>query len=172
MWGATNNSLIPQSIDEGFNSRTPCGVRPTSRISSSHCSRFQFTHPVWGATRLGYATEDANRGFNSRTPCGVRPRTAQRKAQQAHVSIHAPRVGCDWDFATLLNASLVSIHAPRVGCDLRPDNFASAEIKFQFTHPVWGATDEAFGYVPRYDVSIHAPRVGCDAMECHQTALV
>ena len=80
---------------QSFNSRTPCGVRPRSRLIlmgagavSIHAPRvgcdkmfflrftremmFQFTHPVWGATphfsALGY---------------------------QEIVSIHAPRVGCD-----------------------------------------------------------------------------
>ena len=55
-----------------FNSRTPCGVRPTIALHSSEIRMFQFTHPVWGAT-----------------PCGT------CYACQSNVSIHAPRVGCD-----------------------------------------------------------------------------
>ena len=56
---------------------------------------FQFTHPVWGAT------------------LGV-PRIAV-----------APRV---------------SIHAPRVGCDYVRGAEPQRQCRFQFTHPVWGAT--------------------------------
>ena len=35
---------------------------------------------------------------------------------------------------------------------------------FQFTHPVWGATDGRKQNDRRFYVSIHAPRVGCDGM--------
>ena len=35
----------------------------------------------------------------------------------------------------------VSIHAPRVGCDSLPRVDPQRVRKFQFTHPVWGATD-------------------------------
>ena len=33
---------------------------------------------------------------------------------------------------------------------------------FQFTHPVWGATEQWQRTLYMQDVSIHAPRVGCD----------
>ena len=59
-----------------FNSRTPCGVRPVRRCWSSFFSWFQFTHPVWGATPL------------------VLPLVVILR-----VSIHAPRVGCDFSIA-------------------------------------------------------------------------
>ena len=59
-----------------------------------------------------------------------------------HISIHAPRVGCD-----------------RVLCHIDLQTFA-----FQSTHPVWGATfacsSAAMLTLP---ISIHAPRVGCDS---------
>ncbi len=56
----------------GFNSRTPCGVRPHIFPLSVIKKLFQFTHPVWGAT---YALEIS--------------------LSTLAVSIHAPRVGCD-----------------------------------------------------------------------------
>ena len=34
--------------------------------------------------------------------------------------------------------------------------------KFQFTHPVWGATVVIDQFLASVAVSIHAPRVGCD----------
>ena len=78
-----------------FNSRTPCGVRPSFCLSTApgrgvsiHAPRagcdpkkalpplylqtFQFTHPVRGATWCHLAITCQVIGFNSRTPCGVR----------------------------------------------------------------------------------------------------
>ena len=99
-----------------FNSRTPCGVRPSSHVSSSQRLSFQFTHPVWGATVI-----------------------EELLCRGADVSIHAPRVGRDYEGVYTGGAVAVSIHAPRVGRD--------GEVAF-------------FGLYPK--VSIHAPRVGCD----------
>ena len=101
-------------------------------------------------------------GFNSRTPCGVRLIDSIDETHPAKVSIHAPRVGCDRHVRTPRSRSSVSIHAPRVGCDasyaswtagqprfnsrtpcgVRPPHPTALLIpqKFQFTHPVWGAT--------------------------------
>ena len=56
---------------------------------------FQFTHPVWGATRIN---------------------------------------------VTIRGSKTVSIHAPRVGCDYKMLMKILSIQKFQFTHPVWGAT--------------------------------
>ena len=39
-----------------FNSRTPCGVRPNKRRTSTNNRGFQFTHPVWGATAMPKGT--------------------------------------------------------------------------------------------------------------------
>ena len=100
------------------------------------------------------------------------------------VSIHAPRVGCDYARQRLQRYGYVSIHAPRVGCDAALSSGQLWQIKFQFTHPVWGATGcrlavgARAGFNSRtpcgvrpdslgvdlwfFIVSIHAPRVGCD----------
>ena len=123
-----------------FNSRTPCGVRPHDLHAPIHREMFQFTHPVWGATSsMGWVMISEG------------------------VSIHAPRVGCDFGIILLsvnpirFNSRTpcgvrqpyrsrahtykrVSIHAPRVGCDYNPRRTGLC-------------LDE---------VSIHAPRVGCD----------
>ena len=118
MWGATEHIALASEEPSGFNSRTPCGVRPHEARKimgeeqvSIHAPRvgcdiiipphimmrslFQFTHPVWGATISMLSNVQMNSGFNSRTPCGVRP--------------------------------LV------LPCALWYE-------MFQFTHPVWGAT--------------------------------
>ena len=78
---------------------------------------FQFTHPVWGATV--WSTSETLRTY---------------------VSIHAPRVGCDVSVFFVLAVSMC--FNSRTPCGVRPDTggAGSAEQKFQFTHPVWGAT--------------------------------
>ena len=79
---------------------------------------FQFTHPAWGATFRQHFW----------------------KPRDKHVSIHAPRVGCDFRRA------------------VRAQEF----LEFQFTHPAWGATGVSYRRASAESVSIHAPRVGCD----------
>ena len=148
-------------------------------------AEFQSTHPVWGATPS--------------CPC----------IQPLHrISIHAPRVGCDLPLSPQIQAGQISIHAPRVGCDqanqvtfrelvdFNPrtpcgvrhvtvyDGFVRVKfqsthpvwgatrirresvgrLQFQSTHPVWGATGEAFQSGDTLGISIHAPRVGCDGI--------
>ena len=79
--------------------------------------KFQFTHPGRGAT------------LDTSLCCSV-----------VHVSIHAPREGCDRLALRVVEGIVVSIHAPREGCDVY-----------------------LFGYSPPNSVvSIHAPREGCD----------
>ena len=62
------------------------------------------------------------------------------------VSIHAPRVGCDREPTGVYEEELfVSIHAPRLGCDIPDPQEGGRFFKFQFTHPVWGATKRCCG---------------------------
>ena len=67
------------------------------------------------------------------------------------VSIHAPRVGCDSASSTDTINQHVSIHAPRVGCDGQIITRAGFRSKFQFTHPVWGATPARLADYARTD---------------------
>ena len=168
-----------------FNSRTPGGVRPYSLRRYPKQIRFQFTHPGRGATPKETTVAYKARSFNSRTPGGVRREERHdsngthrfqfthpgRGATEhilicevgGHVSIHAPREGCDFLRLTLSSDNLVSIHAPREGCDqsgLLTDNrdvsfnsrtpggvrpkwvksITTEAVVFQFTHPGRGAT--------------------------------
>ena len=167
---------------------------------------FQSTHPARGATHEEKNDAILLNSFNPRTPGGVRLYLSNKRAIPCTVSIHAPRVGCDtqtglsnyWNrvsihaprvgcdagTAVITSITEVSIHAPRVGCDVAYINLRRNRIKFQSTHPGWGATVKSFVITPflcfnprtpggvRPDiqrqqariiqVSIHAPRVGCD----------
>ena len=100
--------------------------------------------------------------FNPRTPGGVRLDQHLRVATQLHVSIHAPREGCDTDLVDLLDDSEVSIHAPREGCDKRYERALPRQKSFNSRTPGgvrhWGTCILR----PRILVSIHAPREGCD----------
>ena len=130
----------PRSHPPCFNSRTPGGVRLLRVLAIISCHMFQFTHPGRGATTHVHPGE-----------------------RLRHVSIHAPREGCDCAShtrqsslscfnsrtpggvrlgrATLLRPKNgVSIHAPREGCDLTNYLSPLAFNKFQFTHPGRGAT--------------------------------
>ena len=56
------------------------------------------------------------------------------------ISIHAPRVGCDFH-AILTNTNYIDFN-PRTPCGVRRrrGKIKSFAKKFQSTHPVWGAT--------------------------------
>ena len=107
-----------QPLVVSFNPRTPGGVRPDtapmplteSKVSihaprvgcdasaNSGCSciqRFQSTHPGWGATGDGVTTIEGTKWFQSTHPGWGATRGASTPLMYPHVSIHAPRVGCD-----------------------------------------------------------------------------
>ena len=80
--------------------------------------------------------------FNPRTPGRVRHVEKIIVDNERVISIHAPRVGCDYPYLRRFGERIsISIHAPRVGCD-----------------------DSEFSYEVDIDISIHAPRVGCDTV--------
>ena len=85
----------------------------TSTLVSIHAPRV-------GCDYLICTSCNQHASFNSRTPCGVRPRYLSPGTTSWHVSIHAPRVGCDDT----------------------PYYLTMLYLSFQFTHPVWGATEE------------------------------
>ncbi|KDU79501.1 hypothetical protein HMPREF1121_00237 [Porphyromonas sp. KLE 1280] len=102
--------------------------------------QFQFTHPGRGAT---LARRD-------------------RQGQGAHVSIHAPREGCD--FGVVMDAvygGMFQFTHPGRGATLSRAR-RSVPSPFQFTHPGRGATQHGILEWLTEEVSIHAPREGCD----------
>ena len=123
-----------------FNPRTSCEVRLSSGSILTSTSLFQSTHLVWGATTYKLY-----------------------EFHQEEISIHAPRVRCDWAYVSTQRAVdyfnprtscevrlierysrryllWISIHAPRVRCDVNSWDISSAKTVFQSTHLVWGAT--------------------------------
>ena len=139
MWGATPHLIICAAGATYFNPRSPCGERPERRENK------------WPVSY-----------FNPRSPCGERRVSGVHPGDLRGISIHAPRVGSDYEQATKELRTLI----------------------FQSTLPVWGATKRNVngfrnGYFnPRSpcgerrdlssldaaaaSISIHAPRVGSD----------
>ena len=122
-----------------FNSRTPCGVRPMvmRRVLSELV--FQFTHPVWGAThyKLGQALRFK---FQFTHPVWGATLSPQLAIKTSDVSIHAPRVGCDYHLKLI--TSRTRRFNSRTPCGVRLIVLVRSSMMctFQFTHPVWGAT--------------------------------
>ena len=124
---------------EGFNPRTPCGVRQKTMVIRSACHVFQSTHSLRSATpsrRRRHAGRIVSihallaecdpcsaamacgaTGFNPRTPCGVRPLRRPMRL----------RVGC---------------FNPRTPCGVRqwPGACADSCRRFQSTHSLRSAT--------------------------------
>ena len=136
----------------------------------SACVPFQSTHPARGATAGG-------------------PEVRRSK----HISIHAPREGCDQGVGVVLTktAEFQSTHPAR-GATTRTST-AQANVRFQSTHPARGATAHKRDHARRilyfnprtprgvrpptkgimlggFFISIHAPREGCDS-RCPQPEL-
>jgi len=102
--------------------------------------------------------------FNPRSPCGERRGARGYGGRAGRISIHAPRVGSDLIFYQS-SRRLVYYFNPRSPCRERQriQSLPAAQVTFQSTLPVWGATyaKKGFGYI-EYDISIHAPCVWSD----------
>ena len=152
---------------------------------STASSKFQFTHPGRGATQHVLSVLSSLLSFNSRTPGGVRRGGHVGEYHFDHVSIHAPREGCDLYSLPLfhIRSAFQFTHPGRGATPCQKAQTGQlpcfnsrtpggvrrvyarvyrAQLMFQFTHPGRGAT-----YLTKKDefgrrVSIHAPREGCD----------
>ena len=137
--GSDRHNKSESSHQNYFNPRSPCGERLICFHHLQNYQQFQSTLPVWGAT---FAVVFGN--------------------LLLPISIHAPRVGSDFNIFAIKNRrnnfnprspcgerrhhllsrlqSKISIHAPRVGSDC-PMAKTILDIRtFQSTLPVWGAT--------------------------------
>ena len=132
------------------------------RWMDGHRHRFQSTHPARGATYIVASVPDS-----------------------VHISIHAPREGCDSHAVDVVLQKIISIHAPREGCDIfcqstgwvirdfnprtprgvrrkqsgqshRPSHYFNPRTPRGVRH--WAT----YGWCELQIISIHAPREGCD----------
>ena len=75
---------------------------------------------LWRRNEDNLRVRDNNyctRYFNPRSPCGERRQTSGVNAQDAAISIHAPRAGSDVKVFHVAILDRISIHAPRAGSD-------------------------------------------------------
>ena len=131
--------VLINSSPRCFNSRTPCGVRLTILIITRNISSFNSRTPC--GVRLRYKGDFLLLArFNSRTPCGVRHTYRQLSTTSLGFNSRTP-CGVRLRFGIAYRSSMsVSIHAPRAGCDNKILLNILSILKFQFTHPVRGAT--------------------------------
>ena len=148
---------------KNFNPRTPCGVRRNGRDKYAHATNFNPRTPC-GVRRMLLQPLVRPIDFNPRTPCGVRRRTSALRWCRHHISIHAPRAGCDFDgLITLDWSEVISIHAPRAGCDNTRHRKMHERSYFNPRTPC-GVRPKTYlrQAASSLHISIHAPRAGCD----------
>ena len=118
VWGATLSPLMHRLDYFRFNSRTPCGVRREIIARAGFDSKFQFTHPVWGATSHFCARRLFQAMFQFTHPVWGATSALGYQEIEGRVSIHAPRVGCD--FTSLYLLITESSFNSRTPCGVRP----------------------------------------------------
>ena len=123
-----------------FNPRTPCGVRPLRLASPKRTTGISIHAPRVGCDDLGAGTRCTVWHFNPRTPCGVRPPFVNCLDVAEDFNPRTPCGVRQYKQAEADRQQAISIHAPRVGCDFVCPEEKVATNKFQSTHPVWGAT--------------------------------
>ena len=118
--GSDGSVFPPSGAKRHFNPRSPCGERPGSVFPPS----------------------GAKRHFNPRSPCGERPADGRSTTALNGISIHAPRVGSDSVMRVTTNST--RNFNPRSPCGERPIAVygEKAQLQFQSTLPVWGATKD------------------------------
>ena len=149
-------------IGQGFNSRTPGGVRH-KRARQSLGMHGSFNSRTPGGVRPNNNTYDYDtRSFNSRTPGGVRLNRRIIKLAGIIVSIHAPREGCDQDQQSILY--MVAGFNSRTPGGVRPTWWLWIPHFRCFNSRTPGGVrlDTCCLSLTAWRVSIHAPREGCD----------
>ena len=139
---ATSHQRQMVESQQGFNPRTPCGVRRSFPRNNKLKERFQSTHSLRSATALEdleminvwvsihALLAECDRGtqlkerktlcFNPRTPCGVRPRAGlTSQGKMSFQSTHSLR-SATGAFNFWNNKTIVSIHALLAECDSLP----------------------------------------------------
>ena len=109
------------------------------RYRINYNTLFQFTQPVWGATESeGVSLEGVN-PFQFTHPVWGATISVFIITRHIAVSIHAPRVGCDFNIRYKASNNWFQFTHPVWGATYFGLATSNGDV-FQFTHPVWGAT--------------------------------
>ena len=162
VWGATIIKALHREAGIFQSTHPVWGATLDYITGTAAAMKFQSTHPVWGATWQRHQINFQRPDFNPRTPCGVRRLPAWRKPLPTTFQSTHPVWGATLSSDSGVRLIPISIHAPRVGCDWSSFSTAACWYEFQSTHPVWGATRSDGRCINHGQISIHAPRVGCD----------
>ena len=161
MWGATRdsyefvNGFEFQSTRPVWGATCQWGISGPSYQISIHAPRV-------GRDGLGFDVGPIHSNFNPRAPCGARPVLCIALYTSCLFQSTRPVWGATFASSTAVFHRLISIHAPRVGRDFDPLYLMFDGDLFQSTRPVWGATWEHLIDSYIFNISIHAPRVGRD----------
>ena len=169
---------------QGFNPRTPCGVRRFGALSIFFNALFQSTHSLRSAT---FGKPDWVHRPRFQSTHSLRSATLSNLQifRGGTVSIHALLAECDNKLPTILPrvALFQSTHSlrsatertvnvasglhgfnPRTPCGVRPSSHTSSEhaSRFQSTHSLRSATVAPQAIAAEHGVSIHALLAECD----------
>ena len=136
-----------ETVNYYFNPRTSCEVRPCFQSQCNETLLFQSTHLVWGATLSWDWLYLSISDFNPRTSCEVRLEKSVQFGrrcifQSTHLVWGATRHWFEYNVRRV-----ISIHAPRVRCDYHPLAPKVTNWIFQSTHLVWGATNTFYNHL-------------------------
>ena len=138
--GCDTNAFSVLIITLDFNPRTHRGVRQGWILFHSKRQTISIHAPIVGCDHAKHWTGNRWKYFNPRTHRGVRHDKCRKRSQDVYFNPRTHRGVRPIMYQSQLFTSKISIHAPIVGCDydwILP----SAIIKlFQSTHPSWGAT--------------------------------
>ena len=142
VWGATWTGRSWPNMRRNISIHAPrVGCDPLSEGEYARLWKFQSTHPVWGATVKTSSISAEMLRFQSTHPVwgATQGGKGWRRAKAGFQSTH-PVWGATASTLPFSSGTAISIHAPRVGCDFIIHNVGHSLNGFQSTHPVWGAT--------------------------------
>ena len=162
VWGATRPPSGGAGRTGYFNPRSPCGERPQLPELRPASSLFQSTLPVWGATRC-ITVHCSNFRFQSTLPVWGATEAPDVMPYYPEISIHAPRVGSDYQRAK--QRPRRKDFNPRSPCGERLPTGKSGSncTYFNPRSPCGERLTRAPSRWSWMMISIHAPRVGSDA---------
>ena len=110
-----NTTMV--ELNDDFNPRTPCGVRPLLHLDWGTLIVISIHAPHAGCDWKLFQRGNGHRDFNPRTPCGVRRNAYCGKLGLAEFQSTHPMRGATARVYFVSFGVNISIHAPHAGCD-------------------------------------------------------